>query len=484
MSRSHLVARNVIVTLVTQLFMWGLTFGVTLYLPRYLKDTGLGTMTLVGSYAMIFSVFVSLGTSTALIKEIARDRTRTGELVSTALLMRLGLGLVAIAAGWLGTRLLGYSASLQFFAVIALVVMIVSQLGDVLSSALAGLEEFPRQNASLLVERALTSCLLIGLVIFHRPLWMFIGGSLLGSAVSICVSIYMLRERIAGAPRIRWSTVQSLARAGVPFLMVGIFGATYGYSDALLLSKFSGVAAIGWYSLAKRLGGTTMVIPVALTSTMLPTLTRMFHEDRAAFGRASQRLLNMMTICVTPFAAVLILAPGKILTLLHYPASYRNSIPVLMFMGSAVILWYLSQAVGTILIASEKQAVFSKITGIAALVSIPLCTTCILITQRLMTNGAIGAMISDALLELFMVIAYIRVLPGGIFEWRGVALLGRTTVAALPFAFSLYAMGGPHDLFWPLMGLLLYPFLCGLLRCFCRDDLQMLRQVTRKFSRA
>ena len=227
-----------------------------------------------------------------------------------------------------------------------------------------------------------------------------------------------------------------------------------------------------------------MVIPVALSSTMLPTLSRRHLEDPSAFRAAVRRLLRLMMICVTPISAVLVLAPGQILTLLHYPPAYRHSIPVLMLMGSAIILWYLSQAVGTALIASDRQGVFGKITGIAALVSVPLCATCILTTQRIMTNGAVGAMLSDVLLELFMMMAYIRALPRGVFDWHPLSILGRTAIAALPFALSLYAMHSRHDLLWPILGLILYPFGCYLLRCLCPDDLQMLRQVGRKFARA
>jgi O-antigen/teichoic acid export membrane protein len=484
MRRSHLVARNVFVTLVTQLLLWALTFAVTLFLPKYLKDTGLGTITLVGSYATIFSVLIGLGTSTVLIKEIARNGARTGELVLASLVARFVLGIAIIAIGWLGMYLLRYSPIMQLFAVIALIIMVVGQLNDVLSNALAGLEEFPKQNASLLVERVITACLTIGLVILRQPLWMFIAVGIIGAIISTCFSGYTLRKYFAAAPRPQWATISSLFRAGMPFLMVGIFAAIYQQSDALLLSKISGVAAIGWYSLARRLGGSTMVIPVALTGTMLPTLSRLHVEDRSAFNVAVRRLLNLMVICVIPFSAVLMLAPGQILSLLHYPAAYRHSIPVLMLVGSTLILWYLSQAVGTALVASDRQAIFGRITGIAAVVSIPLCAICIFATQHIMSNGAVGAMLSDMLLELLMVIAYIRALPEGVFEWGVFSVFGRAIVAALPFVLSLYVMGNSRNLAWPILGLILYPVVCYLLRCLNPDDLLILRQLTRKFSRA
>ena len=75
------VARNIVATLATQLISWGLTFAVTLYLPRYVGDAGLGKLAFAASFMAIFGVIVPLGTGTLLVKEIARDRSRTGELL-------------------------------------------------------------------------------------------------------------------------------------------------------------------------------------------------------------------------------------------------------------------------------------------------------------------------------------------------------------------------------------------------------------------
>ena len=100
MSRSRLVARNVLVTLATQILSWGLSFLVTLYLPRYVGSGGLGALTLAGSFAGIFSIGVGLGTSTVLTRDIARDPDRVGELTLAALALRLPLGLVAVSLAW------------------------------------------------------------------------------------------------------------------------------------------------------------------------------------------------------------------------------------------------------------------------------------------------------------------------------------------------------------------------------------------------
>jgi O-antigen/teichoic acid export membrane protein len=480
MSRSRLVARNVVTTLVTQLVSWGLTFVVTLYLPRYLGDTGLGAITLAASFAVIFSLLVSLGTSTVLIKEIARDHSRTGELVLAALAIRIPLAAFAIGLGALATEALRYHHELQVLIWTALAAMAFGQVNDILGSALRGLEEIPRQNAAILVEKIISSVLTILLVLHRAPLWTFVAIGLVSTVFSFGINLFALWPHLRGLHIPQRPTLRSLISSGLPFLTTAVFMAVYGQSDAILLSKMSSIAAIGWYGLAKRLGGTTMMIPTALTSAMLPTLSRVYQEDKDAFEGAVRRLFNFMLICVVPFAAVLILAPGQILSLLHYPAAFRNSIPVLVMMGSAVILWYLSSAAGTALIACDRQNALSRITGISALISVPICSVLIYVTQHYFSNGAIGAMLSDVVIEAYMVTAYLRALPVGLFTWNNFGVLGRATAAALPIITLFHFVQDKRGLLLLVPGLILYIPLCWLLRCLHPQDMQMLQQIWRK----
>ncbi len=471
------VARNVATTLATQLLSWGMTFVVTLYLPRYIGDVGLGILTLAGSIAAVFSLLVSLGTTTVLIKNIARDHSRAGELALAALALRVPLGLAAVLLGWGASFALGYDAHLRMLIVVALGVMALGQIIDALGCVLRGLEEIPRQNAAALAEKVVTSVLTITLVVAHAPLALIIGAATLGSLTSLAVVLTSLRRHVTHVARPSAQAIKAMVMAGMPFLTTAVFMAVYGQADALLLSKMSSVAAIGWYGLAKRLGGSTMVIPVALCGAMLPTLARLWESSRAQFAVSVRRLWSLMLIAVVPFAAILGLAPARILTLLHYPTSFAPSVPVLVLMGGAVILWFLSQVAGTALIASDRQGAVSRIAGIAALISVPICAGCIWGAQHLLHNGAVGAMLSDVLVEGYLLLAYVRALPPRLLHLRSVLVLGRALLAALPLVGLFHFVHSAGGLLWLVPGLVVYLPLCLALGCLSPQDVQAVRNL-------
>lgn len=504
MSRTGKIARNVLSTLCTQCVSWALTLVVTLYVPAYLKDTGLGALTLATSFAGMFSVGIGLGTGTVLIREVARDPSSVRSLLPAAIALRIALTPLACGAGMIMARALGYPASVERLIVIALLLTAWLSISDAIGSVLRGLEEFVWLNVASLIDKLLASALTIGLVLVRAPLWAFVAITGVGSTVSILMMLVRLsRTALPEAsplttPRKRslLAQMRQLVVAGAPFLTGALFVTIYGNSAPVLLGRMSGIAAVGWFGLAKRLAGTTLAIPIAITQAMLPVLARLYAEgDEAAFGAAVRRLTHLMLVSVMPFAVVLILAPGPILSLLHYPDSFRPSIPVLMTMGGAIVLWYLSQAVGTALIASDRQSTFSRVSGVAAATSIPLSALCIGMTEHFMRNGAVGAVLADVLMEAGMLWAYIRALPCGIVAGTDLSVCLRAAVAVLPTVGALYlapTVGVPQisvssslsgkAMFLLLVGfgLLLYLPLCWLLRCFHPDDVQLLRRLGRR----
>jgi O-antigen/teichoic acid export membrane protein len=487
---SRRVFENILLTLGTQVISWGLTFLVTLYLPSYLKDSGLGSITIAGSFQSLAGVLVILGTSVVLVKEIARRPDQTRALVGATLLLRSLLALPACALAIVAALLMGYEADLRVLIALALGLMVVGSLSDAVASALRGLEEFRPVNAAALTERFIVGALTIALVFARAPLWAFVAVGFAGSIPALLWQMICLRRILktrpecqsgaaSGTTATNRETMRQIVLAGMPYFTNTLFINIYGNAAPLLLKQISSVSAVGWFGLAKRLGGTTMILPVALTGALLPTLSRLYHEDESAFRANVRRMVRLLLVSVMPFAAVLVLAPIPLLAFLHYPPMFRGTVPVLVVMGISVVLWYLTQAIGTALIAGDQQNVFSRVTGIAATVSFPLCAAGIWITERYFANGAVGAMVSDALLEAGMVLAYLRYLPAGTLRTADFAVLLRAGVAILPVLLVFHSASSlPSAARWGLIALSFaaYVPLCWVMRCFDTRDLDMIRR--------
>jgi O-antigen/teichoic acid export membrane protein len=482
MQRTRLVARNIATTLATQVVSSIATLFVTLYVPRYIGAIGLGKLTFAGSYAAIFGLIAGIVSSTVLVREIARRRDAIAEMVCNALFARVALTAIAVLAGsvfsYFAAPTLRFSQEDRWLFFLSLMLMMPGGINDVLGSALRGLEEVPKQNAAALVEKLLSSALTIVLVLHHASLYALVSVGFASSIASFWIYWSGLRPYMTRLVWPTWRGSRGLAISSLPFLTTAVFIAVYGQCDAQLLHQFSSDAAIGWYGLAKRLGGACMFIPTAVSTAMLPTMARLYAEDREIFDKLVRRFIGYMFLLVVPFASVLIFAPMPLLHLMHYPSSFDPAAPVLVILGCVLILWFLTQATATALIASDRQGVLSRATGMAALLSVPSCAGLVYLTQFWQHNGAIGAMVSDAIVEVYMAVVYIAAMPKGCVAWRQLEVLGKSAIAAAPIVAPLYFIHGAR---WGLLatvpGLIAYLPLAYALGCIDHEDVGIVKQM-------
>lgn len=481
MTGSRVVARNVLASLVTQAISWLLTFIVTLYLPRYVGATGLGKLAFAGSFVSIFAVMVPLGTSSVLVREIARDRERTAELLSAAIAVRVVTGLLATCGAILLIRAMGYPAITRSLVVASSLGMMVIALNDAIGSAMQGHENIPRQSIAIIIEKCLSSTISIVLVIMKAPLWSLASVTLFSGAVSLMVNLSTIKLMMA---KWLWPTKQAIkyiVTAGLPFVGYLVCRTLYGQTDPVVLNLVTNDKTVGWYAAAFRLVGSTMIIPVALTSAVLPTLSRLHLDSAEQFNALARKLLAMIVICGVPITAIFIGAPDRLIALLHYPHDFIGSIPVLQVDGLAVFMFYLGCVLGTVVVSSDGQSKMMRASFVACFLGIPACFAGSYITHKLWANGAIGAAFSDVLLEIYLVWAYIQMLPAHTFGTESIKLFFKAVAACVPMGILMYFTRHSNAVFGAIAaGLPLYLIACWQLKCL---DMQYLLSMREMFSR-
>jgi O-antigen/teichoic acid export membrane protein len=414
----------VVATLMFQGFTWAMALIVAFYLPSYLGDRNLGKLTLAVGFAASINVLMNFGTSTVLVQDIAKRPETAVAVIRTAIRLRAMTGVGCWVLGALATFALGYEPDVQLIILVILAGSAMSQIADAYQCGLAGLQEFVKVSVTVLCERFTFSVVTIALVFAKAPLWQFAAVYLGAHTVSTLASLTMFRRALPDHPQsepaVPLRTPRSLATAGTPFVTTKLFNAIYGDgSSALLMSKLSTLESIGWFGLAKRFSGAAQTIPSAIANVAMPRLTRLHTDgDRDGFARLLKKVLAVVFAASAPFSLVLVVFPEWLLRIMHYPAGFTGSIPVLRIAGGALFLWFVQQIVGTALIAAGKVKTFAWVTGIAAAMSVPICGGAIWAGEKFFQNGAAGAMLGDVILEAFMMGCYLYALLPDLFPNR------------------------------------------------------------------
>src|SRR5438477_8513686 len=98
------LTRNTVVALGGTATQKGLALLTTLVLARGLGQDGFGVYSFVGVYMFFFGFFVDLGMERVVTRELARTPERLNRVLGNAVILKLGLCMVAIPVAYLVAR--------------------------------------------------------------------------------------------------------------------------------------------------------------------------------------------------------------------------------------------------------------------------------------------------------------------------------------------------------------------------------------------
>ena len=440
------VADNVVALLVRQMLTWSLT-GILMifFLPRLLGDQGLGKITFAVNLVPMLLVVTNLGTNTFTVKQVALGRDRLSQLLWHAYAVRLVMGLLLGAAVVLAVNLTSVDADTKRVLSIASVTLIIMGFDAAQVAALQGLEEMRWIALAEVANKA--TLLIVGITVLVSGLGVvaYAMAMLVGSLVGFSVNFAFLARRYLRRPSLSSLAVRGLLMGGFPFLMTGAVYQFYSSSDAVMLRFLTRDAVVGWYGAANQLYGTLNFVPLVIITALLPALTRFHKEDKETMRIAVEKGMLAVLMTGVPIAAGCILLSGDLIRMLHYPAEFSHSVPLLAILALTLPVTGSLMLVGTVVIAADKQKQWAIVMAITTAASIAVEVPFILLFDRVYGNGAIGVSVAAVLSESFMLALGIRLIPKGVVG-REIAIgLARTLAAALVMFTAMGAVKLLHD---------------------------------------
>lgn len=491
MTDSARATRNVLVTFASNLAMWAISFVVTIYLPKYLGATGFGKLMFVGSFLTVFGVFVTFGTSTPIIRDVARDHAIAPKYLASAysitIPFALAAGTAATSLSYYLTNVFHQDRSVPFLVFIASIAMVTAAFTNSTVAVMQGLERFPRLGVVAVTEKLVNALLTIALILSRAKLWAIVLVTPIANVVAGLLCAFYARDVIARLKSPALEHMRILILAGIPFVGWAVFNRLYGYTDPLVMKLVSvGYSQIGWYGAATRFSSAMMIIPASLSSALMPILARRYQEDLGGFKDLVRRSFRVMTLTGLPASILLAALAASILRFMHYPTSFQHSIPVLQVGSLTVILMFVATSFGTALSVSTGPKYLLRSSIAAAILAIPACAIMSKVASNMIGNAAVGAIGSDVLVEILLIYCYVKYLPAGTARLDELLYFMRCVAAAAPMA-GLFLLAHHFQIgtVWAaLPATVLYAGAIWLLGCLHVDDIETFRiLVSKKLSK-
>lgn len=369
---------------------------VGIWVARYLGPDQFGIISYAVALIAIFGAFANLGLDSVVVRDLVHDPEAKNDLLGSAFALRFGAGALAFATATVtGLALRPDDAVSQ--AVIAITAAgLVFQAFDTIdlwfqSKVRAKYVVYARNTAFLLVV-----AVKIALILGHAPLiafaWAGFGEVVLGS-LGLALVYRSSGNRLTDW-RVSSARIRSLAAEGWPLVLAGIAVMLYMKIDQIMLGEMLGSQAVGIYSAATRISEAWYFIPLAIATSVAPSIMAAKKVDPAVYYARVERFFRIMA-----WLSLLVALPmsllSNIIVLVLFGPDYRDAGPVLALHIWATVFIFLGVAQNAWTVSEGLMKLSALRTFVGAVANIGL--NLLLIPSHGPMGAAVATLISYAL---------------------------------------------------------------------------------------
>lgn len=340
-------------------------FFVGVWLVRYLGPESYGVYSYALSLVGLFAAFATLGLDHIVIRNLTRGRYEEGEIMGTALGLRLCAGIAtmaAISAMVLQTQ----DDPLRQFVVIVVAGKLVFTAADVFdfwfqSEIQSKYVVWVRSSVTLLYAGGQALCILAGFSV--RAFAILVTLQALLQVVGTFTAYKMVSEDTT-----RWGVRLDVARDMMldawPLIVAGLSIAVYMKIDQVMLGEMKNDAAVGIYATAAKISELWYIIPTAIAGSVYPKIVELRESSSAEhYQQRMQDIYDVMAAIAYVIVIPVFLTADVVIDLL-FGDSYAASSEILKVHTWAFLFVAIGVVRGRWLIAEN----YTRFAMVAALI--------------------------------------------------------------------------------------------------------------------
>jgi O-antigen/teichoic acid export membrane protein len=451
--------RQLAVIILTQILSWGFALASTYILPKYRTIHEFAIFSVVFSVTGMIGAIADSGLGGVISRTVTSDTSRARNLIiaSFALKATVSISILVVfnVIGWI----IKYPVDKLTYISMAIACSLFGQLASSIKDIIRGLGKVSSTSVILLLERGMNCAIILALAITKQPLHSFIWVPMIFDFVGIAISWTSYRRICADVTPSSIHLFDEIKFVFSQFLLFASGSVFVHLKDPIVMLVLGYVAsseAIGGYSVAKRLLGSAVFVPVAFSQLGLPMLTSAFLYRQEAFHRQLHSLLRSALLVCIPMFVGFIFHGKQVLTVVGlYPKFLYG--PIMLAMSAPMLmLLYIAMMLTSAIVAAGLQKKMVKGTILIAC-SVPIVSPALTyLSQLLFGNAGYGALTSDLLLELFLVGLYVRVLGISIVNKDMIGSVMRFCLLSIPLALAGFIHGRPMWILCTLGAILVY----------------------------
>ena len=342
----------------------GLFIGV--WLARYLRPDQFGTFNYAIAFVAIFSPLSTLGLDGIVVRNLVMDPSKKEKILGTAFYLRLGGGMAGLFIIAAAIILLRPQDGLTHWLVGIFGAGLVFQAFDVIRFWFES--QIQSKNIVYARNTAFSTIALVKvvLILIHAPLIVFAWAGL--AEVVLIATGFLVVYHMKGHRMKLWqwdlAEAKSLIGESWPLFLSGLAVIVYMKIDQVMLGNMIGDKEVGIYSAAVRISEIWYFIPLAIVSSVAPSIVEAKKIGEDLYYQRIGNLFRFMAGIAYGIAFLMAVFSDRLVLLLFGP-DYAGAGAVLAIHTWAAIFVFLGVARGPWILNEGlmKLSLYSTMTG-------------------------------------------------------------------------------------------------------------------------
>ena len=378
---------------------------VTAWVARYLGPQQFGLFNYAGAFVSLFGVLATLGLDQIVVRDMVRDPSCKDETLGTAFVLKLSGGILTILVTTGTIFLLRPDDQLTHWLV---GITAAGTIFDAFNTIDFWFQLQVKSKYTVIAKNTafiLVTLIRITLLQMQAPLiafaWALLAENALG-AVGLAIA-YKVKGQSLLAWRASLLRAKTLLKESWPLLLSGLAIMVYLRIDQIMLGQLADDKAVGIYSAATRISELWYYIPIAIVTSVTPSIVEAKKVSETLYYNKLQKLFNIMAVLAYMIALPMTFL-SKYIVVLIFGQNYVASGGVLSIHIWAALFVFFGWSKG-IWIVAEGLTMFSLLaTTSGAVINILLNFWLLPIYRE--TGAAIATVISYALVDYFICMIY------------------------------------------------------------------------------
>lgn len=376
----------------------GLIVGV--WVARYLGPEQFGAFNFAIAFVALFGAFASLGLDGIVVRDIVREPERKFEILSSAFILKFCGGCVAFLIS-LGAIFIMRPAESQTHWLVGIIAAgMIFQSFDAIDlwfqSQVKSKYTVIAKNSAFVVLALVRVILILNKAPLTAFAWAAFAEIILGAAGLV---MFYVRQKTVPVWCPKIDTARRLVKESWPLMLSGLAIMIYMRIDQIMLGQMMGNKEVGLYSAALRFSEIWYFIPIAIVSSVMPSLTQARLESKEKYFLLLQQLFNNLVRIAYVIAIPMTFISTFLVTSLYGPDYSRAGVILAIHIWSAVFVFIgVGMSPWTINEGMMRYSLIQTIGG--AIVNI--CLNIFLIPKYGAAGAAIATLISQMMASFLL----------------------------------------------------------------------------------